>query len=667
MKMDELPPDVASSKPDGHHNRRAGGSDLLSSHDQPPDVSFTKPEGQSQEEYMLWREEVANVPKHWVRTVTACNSHCLFCLDMDTPRNVYLSEEDVKAEILRGRTEMNAWKIILSGGEASLHPLFPEFIRYAREVGYGRIQTVTNGWRYADRDFYEKCVEAGLQEMTFSLHGHTEELHNRLTQHKGSFKRIVQAIRRAARDPRMICSVDVVINKQNVGVLDKIVQLSISLGVTEFDLLHVIPQSAGFDNRDELFYNPRQYLPVLQRVFRLNRHPRFVVWTNRFPVAFLEGMEDLIQDPHKMLDEINGRRFQVRNYLDTGEPLSCRQPERCVHCFIEPYCTTMERAVERQNEQTWEVWDVGADRRALRALPEPLPYGIDKVGVELDTLAELGKLVPRLPPGAGLYLRTKDAAPLPADLGASVILVARTAEQCEVWLTRPLPAQVEEVEVHLNRSTASWMLEHRELLAGLLHKVRVHQPSFEHMKDATENDVREPAFFFRQLGLRVRASGLPPCNVPGAELIEMRAVLPHRVFEQGSGRVSIHQLARYHIEQGYRSKSSRCEDCLVEDRCDGMHINMIRDQGLALLRPMIDGAWLDDARAQLTALHPQPIRRILHGRDPQPAAVSLPGFAQPTSAPADPLAMVADQQRKQREERLAKARELFNPGPGEAK
>lgn len=634
--------------------------------DSAPNISFVKPEGQSTEEYMLWREEVANVPKHWVRTVTACNSKCLFCLDMDTPRNVYLSEEDVKAEILRGRTELNAWKIILSGGEAALHPLFPEFLRYAREVGYGRIQTVTNGWRYADRDFYEKCVRAGLQEMTFSLHGHTAELHNRLTQHPGSFRRIVKAIQRAARDPRMICSVDVVINKQNVGVLDKIVQLAIRLGVTEFDLLHVIPQSAGYDNRDQLFYNPRKYLPVLQRVFRLNRHPRFVVWTNRFPVAFLEGMEDLIQDPHKMLDEINGRRFHVRKYIDTGEPLHCREPDRCQHCFIEPYCTTMDRSIERQNEETWEVWDIGSDRRALRAVPDPLPYGIDKVGVTVPAMADVAKVVRRLPEGGGLYLRCETAEPLPEDPGVRGVVVARTAEQCEAWLAER-PAWVDEFEIELNKSTGAWMQENQEALASMLDVVRVHQPSFEHMKDASDNDVRDPAAFFEELGLRLRVSGLPPCNTPGCVLLENRPVLPHEVFDTGSGRFDIRQLSRYHVREGYRSKSSRCEDCKVADRCDGMHINMVRDQGLALLRPMTEGPWLEDAEAQLRARYPEPIRRIEHGRPVQAAAPSLPGYAQPTSAPQDPLAIVEAQRRARRAELQEKARAIFAGETPEAK
>ena len=40
-------------------------------------------------ERMLARENVANVRKHWVRLVTACNSRCVFCLDTDTPRNPY--------------------------------------------------------------------------------------------------------------------------------------------------------------------------------------------------------------------------------------------------------------------------------------------------------------------------------------------------------------------------------------------------------------------------------------------------------------------------------------------------------------------------------------------------------------------------------------------------
>src|SRR5258705_8460732 len=80
------------------------------------------------QERMLARERVANVRKHWVRLVTACNSRCIFCLDTDTPRNVYIPDDDVRRELVRGREQLRADKVILSGGEGSIHPKFIYFV-----------------------------------------------------------------------------------------------------------------------------------------------------------------------------------------------------------------------------------------------------------------------------------------------------------------------------------------------------------------------------------------------------------------------------------------------------------------------------------------------------------------------------------------------------------
>jgi hypothetical protein len=207
------------------------------------------------------------------------------------------------------------------------------------------------------------------------------------------------------------------------------------------------------------------------------------------------------------------------------------------------------------------------------------------------------------------------------------------------------------------------MLEHRAELAALRDRIRVHQPSFENMKAATDHDVRKPKAFFEALGVRLRVSGLPACNTPGMDLIELRPILPCWTFDAGTGRFDIHALTRFHIQSGYRSKSSRCDDCAIADRCDGMHINMIRDQGLKLLEPMTRGPWLEDARAQLVARYPEPLARIRTGRPFQPPAESLPGFAKPDAVPQDPLAMVEEQRRRRKEERLAEAKALFAASP----
>jgi len=599
-------------------------------------------------ERMLVRERAANVRKHWVRLVTACNSRCVFCLDTDTPRHVYLLENDVKQEIKRGRDQLNADKIILSGGEGSIHPKFFDFVRYAREIGYSRVQTVTNGFMFSKRDFYLAAVEAGLGEITFSLHGHTAELHDRLTGTPDAFHKLMKGMVRAVRDGRVIVNVDVCINKQNVAYIDQIVALCLSVGVHEFDLLHVIPQGDAFKNRDELFYDPVEHLPRLQKVFRLNRHPSVVVWTNRFPVEFLEGLEDLIQDPHKMLDEVNGRRFQVRRYLDERVPLECRQQERCVHCFIEPFCTTMDRVIERQNQASWEVWWIGAPNGTMPSVSD-LPFGCRSIGVEVDDLPDVEQL--GIPPDTGLYVRMKrasrslDRARVPNRL----LLALREPEQLDVVLDgTPLPPGVE-VEVELNQRTAPWLLSQRERVRGYLDVLRLHQPSWEFLKDAVANDVRDLKGFFTALALPVRVSGLTACLAPGTQLVDPPKVLDRKLFDPETGRVAIRELARTHVVHGYLAKSLRCRDCVVSERCEGAHINFLRDQGFAELEPLREGPWAQNAAAQLLALRPTPLPRVRDGQPLQPVAPSLPGFAPPKAAPVEPLIEFAQRARELRE------------------
>jgi pyruvate-formate lyase-activating enzyme len=602
---------------------------------------------------MLKREQVANRPKHWVRAVTACNSRCLFCLDMDTPRNVFVPEEDVRAELRRGIEVLGAEKVIISGGEASLHPKFIDFIAYAKELGYDRVQTVTNGFRFADPAFLEASLAAGLGEITYSIHGHTAQLHDHLTQTKGAFRRITKAIARSVRDGRPVVNVDVCINKQNVGELDKLVELCIQLGVTEFDLLHVIPQAAAYDNRADLFYDPIEHLPTLHKVFRLNRHPRFVVWTNRFPVPFLEGLEDLIQDPHKMLDEINGRRHQVRRYLDTGEKLDCRDPERCQHCFIEPLCNTVDEVVQRQIEASWDVWWVGTEPTTLDALP----FGCTQLGVEVESVAAAAQ---RVRPGLGLHVRTDSKEPL-ADweaLGVELTLVATRPEQIAAWLPEGSESSPVRVVVELTKPLAQTLLASGPALAAHQARVHLHQPSYEHVTKARTADIEDLRGFLTELATRsaeLSISGVPACLAPGLRVTDPPLILAAHLFEAESGRLSIREVAEYHVEERYAAKSLRCRSCRVESRCHGAHINYVRYAGLATLQPLVEGELA--ARAEVHALerYPEPPPRLAQGAPALGVAPSLPGFAQPDGAPPDPLAVIAEQQLLKKARRRAQA------------
>src|SRR5262249_29347137 len=109
--------------------------------------------------------------------------------------------------------------------------------------------------------------------------------------------------------------------------------------------------------------------------------------------------------------------------------------------------------------------------------------------------------------------------------------------------------------------------------------------------------------------------------------------------------------------EGYWGKSLRCRDCRLNDRCDGAHINFIRDQGFKELKPLREGAWADDAEAQMLRMRPEPPKRRRDGEPLQPAAPSRAGFAPPQPAAVEPLIEKARAGREARERRRQAALE----------
>jgi hypothetical protein len=249
--------------------------------------------------------------------------------------------------------------------------------------------------------------------------------------------------------------------------------------------------------------------------------------------------------------------------------------------------------------------------------------------------------------------------------GLQLQLIAHTAEQLDAWLTDPLPDNFQ-LRIELNQSTAGWMLEHKAVLEQALPQVHLHQPSHEKMLAAIENDVRNPKEFFLALELPIRTSGLAPCMAPGTVLVDEPKDLHADLFNGETGRLEVRPLAKYHVEQKYRGKSVRCTDCRVFDRCEGIHINMIRDQGLRQAEPLIEGDWADNATRQLEARWPVAPKRVLDGRRALEPAPSLPGFAQPTAAPADPLAVIAGEMAAKAARRKKRREDIRQQMKGEA-
>mgnify|MGYP007044806564 CR=1 FL=1 len=56
---------------------------------------------------------------------------------------------DTLIELITATIAPDTWDDV--GGEGSIHPKFVDFVAYAKEIGYSRVQTVSNGVMFSRR------------------------------------------------------------------------------------------------------------------------------------------------------------------------------------------------------------------------------------------------------------------------------------------------------------------------------------------------------------------------------------------------------------------------------------------------------------------------------------------------------------------------------------
>ena len=282
------------------------------------------------------RDTAATAKRYWVRLTRTCNNGCIFCLDKEAQDGTFLSMPRITSDLRKGR-HSNIKRVVLSGGEPTMHPRFLEVVATAKRIGYEHIQVITNGRLFAYSGLLEQALDEGVREITFSIHGHTRKLHDKQTKVSGSFKQSLTGLINALKTKRVITNVDIVVNKINVMHLEDIIKFYINIGVYEFDLLQVVPFGRAWENRKKILYDIAKALPYLEKAFNLSKNPSLYIWTNRFPPAYLEGFEELIQHPYKLFDEVNGRRKTFFDYLIKSIDLFC-YGQRCRFCFLEDFC-----------------------------------------------------------------------------------------------------------------------------------------------------------------------------------------------------------------------------------------------------------------------------------------------------------------------------------------
>jgi molybdenum cofactor biosynthesis enzyme MoaA len=589
-------------------------------------------------------EEAAHDKRNWVRLTYDCNNGCIFCLDSQAHDGDMRDRDEIKEQILDGRKK-GATRLILSGGEPTIHPNYVDFIKLGKLAGYRKVQTVTNGRLFAYKPFLKRCLDAGLSEITFSVHGPNARVHDALVAVKGAFEQEMEGLRLALEDGRPIVNIDVVINRGNVKLLPEMLRLFYGMGVSEFDLLQVIPFGRAFSvGRDTLFYDIAEMQSYITEALEFATKNDIHIWMNRFPPQHLEGYEHLIQDPYKLNDEVRGRKEEYARLLDDGTALDCRQPERCRYCYLQRLCDTLDdvrgTVAERRFDvvrvdTTWESslgpvfgGDPASAKRARQAIEEaqltaatesPAVGDTHVVDYERKPKFRLPLLAGKAPSAVPTVEALVSAANATAlwvkapDLAAAAPEITRFAGVTEVDLElasyEGLAAALSDGALHGRRLRAARAASpeaarallaidgdfevavalNRETAPWLLSldavssRLSVYQPSYERLTENAYQDTDLKDFFAR-FAAAVPVLDVPAC-VTGRAPRPRPAVLDTAMMLP-DGRLEIFHYAKRYILDHYRTKSLRCRGCAFDASCDGLHVNYVRAHGYGVMEPV---------------------------------------------------------------------------------
>jgi MoaA/NifB/PqqE/SkfB family radical SAM enzyme len=179
-----------------------------------------------------------------------CNNLCRFCMEADRDARRATVENFIKKRVYHVLEEnRHVERVIFASGEPTLNPDLIKYVRFAKKQGFKKIAIISNGRRYAYRDFCLQLVDAGVNEFIISLHGHNQRIHDYLTRSPGSFNQTSQGLKNisALRFRLSKIFVSHVVNKKNYKHIGSFLKYLKQFTVDHVSLLVVQPRGGNLE------------------------------------------------------------------------------------------------------------------------------------------------------------------------------------------------------------------------------------------------------------------------------------------------------------------------------------------------------------------------------------------------------------------------------------
>lgn len=226
-----------------------------------------------------------------------CNNNCQFCINSNK-RNLENKTTEQVMELITWAQEKGSTYLELIGGEPTIRPDIIDIIRFADKLKFDNIMMATNGRLFSYKEFAEKIIQAGLTDLIFSIHGHNPNLHDSLTQSKGSFKQLMQGVKNVQDLGLKRLGTNTAVVKQNYRSLKQIGQLIIDLGIRNSEFIFIDPTyGAAHDYFLKFVPKISHAAPYIRECLDLGKKNKISHWAIRYvPYCYFDQYEDQISE-----------------------------------------------------------------------------------------------------------------------------------------------------------------------------------------------------------------------------------------------------------------------------------------------------------------------------------------------------------------------------------
>lgn len=205
-----------------------------------------------------------------------CNNECPHCYnEVDRLPMASLPLHEWK-KVLDKLARRGVPHIILTGGEATLHPDLLKIIQYADQLGM-IVGLNTNGRHIAHNSYMKKLANSGLNHVQITLGSNYPEIHDAVMGAK-SFHQTVQGIENAVASGVYVIT-NTTLMRNNIDHVEEILDFIYDLGIRTFAMNGMIYSGGGFSHPFAIHEKEMPVLLSRVRDLALERGMRFLWYT----------------------------------------------------------------------------------------------------------------------------------------------------------------------------------------------------------------------------------------------------------------------------------------------------------------------------------------------------------------------------------------------------